>query len=376
MDDLWMWALRGVITVVFAFLVPLAILAGRFAVKRERQGYLLNLLHTLQEATGTDVALIPPFEHALHKYDLTAREPKQSLMGEFLYFSSTALIFALIAWAGFALTLLLATTAHGEGGVWTGTDLFLLSGFTGKPRPDYAILSCGVVILAFLGSYIWSIKYLIGRIGNFDLSPVSFLRVTTKIIMACVVALTIRHVSSIDGTIDGALGPVPEALILAVAFLIGMFPDAGVNYLIERVPFLRVKRFDKQAADTLRQLPVEIIDGITTEVSFRLAEREILDVQNLATENPILLCAETPYTPLECLDWIAQAQLVLEVGPCPHKKLRDLGIRTIFALEEAAGSGELEQLVLATLYPEAAPHLARTAPEKRAGEHPRTAAAP
>ena len=165
--------------------------------------------------------------------------------------------------------------------------------------------------------------------------------------------------------------------ILAVAFLIGMFPDAGVNYLIERAPFLRVKRFDKQAADTLRQLPVEIIDGITTEVSFRLGEREFLDVQNLATENPILLCAETPYTPLERLDWIAQAQLVLEVGPCPYKKLRDLGIRTIFALEEAAGSGELSSS-FATLYPDAAPRPAspRTAPEGRAGEHPRPAAAP
>lgn len=360
---------RGTITLAFAFLVPLAILAGRFAVKRERQGYLLNLLHTLEEATGANVALIPPFEHALHKYDLAPRKSdparrtaKHSFLSDFLYFSSTALIFALIAWAGFALSLLLATAGHDESGVWTGSDLVLLSGFTARVNPAYARLSCGVVIFAFLGSYIWSINYLIGRIGNFDLSPVSFLRVTAKIVMACVVALVIRHISGIDGTGEGALGPAPEALILTIAFLTGMFPDAGINYLIDKVPTLYVKRFEKEAADTLRQLPVEIIDGITSQVAFRLAEREILDIQNLATENPILLCAETPYTPLECLDWIAQAQLVLEVGPCPYKKLRDLGVRTMLALEEAAGSGELEQLVLATLYPNAAPRPASLGP--------------
>ena len=103
--------LNYTITMVFAFLVPLAILAGRFAVKRQRQNYLLDLLRTFQEATGADVQLIPPFEYALHKYDLTGEPPRRPFLAEFAYFSSTALIFALISWAGFAFVLLFATTS-------------------------------------------------------------------------------------------------------------------------------------------------------------------------------------------------------------------------------------------------------------------------
>ncbi len=97
-------------------------------------------------------------------------------------------------------------------------------------------------------------------------------------------------------------------------------------------------------------VPVELIDGIDSHVSFRLAEREIADIQNLATENPILLSAETPYPLLEVLDWIAQAQLALEVGPKKYRQLRDLGVRTINALEVTATDPQLRAAILLILY--------------------------
>jgi hypothetical protein len=62
--------LTNTVTAVFAVLVPSAILFGRFAVKRQRQRFLKDLLVTLQDATGTDISLVPSFEYALQKQGL------------------------------------------------------------------------------------------------------------------------------------------------------------------------------------------------------------------------------------------------------------------------------------------------------------------
>jgi hypothetical protein len=62
------------------------------------------------------------------------------------------------------------------------------------------------------------------------------------------------------------------------------------------------------------------------------------------------LCAETPYTPLEVLDWVSQAQLAMELGPQTYKQLRDVGIRNIFALEKAADNQELTNFVIDIIY--------------------------
>ena len=132
--------------------------------------------------------------------------------------------------------------------------------------------------------------------------------------------------------------------------MIGFFPNAGFDYLIQKLPHLRVKRLDPDAANVFRAMPVDMIDGVDSQVAFRLAEREIVDVENLATENPILLCTETPYSLLQVVDWIAQAQLALEVGPKAYRKLRELGLRTIFALESSQGDPQIEAVTRKALY--------------------------
>ena len=57
--------------VVFSIMVPLAIVAGRYAVRSQRQHTLNDLRRTLENTTGRDAAFIPSFEFALQKYDLT-----------------------------------------------------------------------------------------------------------------------------------------------------------------------------------------------------------------------------------------------------------------------------------------------------------------
>jgi hypothetical protein len=99
-----------------------------------------------------------------------------------------------------------------------------------------------------------------------------------------------------------------------------------------------------------RSFPLDLIDGIDPSIKFRLNQFEIVDVQNLATTNPIVLYVETPYELLEIFDWIAQAQLLIELGPVDYLNARERGIRDIIGFlklgRDKAGLSVLQPLLL------------------------------
>ena len=333
-----------VASVVFGYLVPLSILLGRYAVRRNRQIALENLRRTFSHTSGRDASLIASFEHALQKYDLDKPASKGFPFQEVLFYLSTAFIFMSTSAIGMVLLI-----GHANPGT-PDKFRFMLSGIQTVPvdalqKQNYELETGAVIAFAFLGAYIWSIQYLIRRIANFDLSPMSFLRVTGQVILACATATVLRHTLPISRIPSGW-----QQTVLLAAFIVGFFPNAGLDYLIQKLPQLRVKRLDPDAPKAFRAMPVDMIDGIDSQVSFRLAEQEIVDIENLATQNPILLCTETPYSLLQVIDWIAQAQLVLEVGPKAYCRLRDLGLRTVFALENIQGDPQLEATALKVLY--------------------------
>ena len=180
----------------------------------------------------------------------------------------------------------------------------------------------------FVGAYIWSINYLILRIANFDLSPLSFLRTSAHILLTVFVAWALRQVVAAPEVGE----KLAVAALLGIAFLSGLYPSLGVNVLIERLPiWLRIKREVPEGKDIGRSLPLDLIDGIDPTIKFRLNELDISDVQNLATTNPIELYVELPYGLVEIIDWIAQAQLLTELGPKPFLEARTKGIRDMSA---------------------------------------------
>jgi hypothetical protein len=304
------------------------------------------------------VAPLPSFDAARIKYELSPstderrnrsgeRDSSNELAphGSMWSFALPAIIYSGLTALGFISAFFLASEVE----FWTRPN-FILSGMfkvsetlVSSELTAYQWNSGAAIAAGFIGAYLFTLQYLVGRVRNYELSPTSFLVAAVNILEGSFIVAVARHLTAHSQSYG-------EFTI--IAFLLGYFPTFGITWIIERMRVQNLKQVAPAAYKRRFVLPTDMIDGVDMQTKFRLMEAGVQDVQNLATANPVLLYVETPYSLLTILDWIAQAQLIVALGGDAAADLRQIGVRTIFDVSGMEAQHLTRQMVLKKVWPD------------------------
>ena len=246
--------------------VPFGIFVGRNNIRAFRREIVRDLerLFSFARLPNGAPLIIPSFELVKYKYDPESnpdRDPRDNPHSVIYYLLPVSIYIVLTA-LGFRMAFM--------------PDVKPLPNYFAFPIsvPDDLALEArpflGALSYTFIGAYIWTIQYLIRRISNFDLAPISFFQSVGHILLAAFTMAAIWQ-----SRILAEIGPHP---LIVIAFLVGFFPTLCIDAVIAKFPWLRLRRVSPESRALQEEFPLDMIIGIDAFMKLRLAEFEIEDV--------------------------------------------------------------------------------------------------
>ncbi|MFO1039458.1 MAG: hypothetical protein U1E45_21645 [Geminicoccaceae bacterium] len=183
----------------------------------------------------------------------------------------------------------------------------------------YQLNALNWMMTAFLGGYIWSIGYLLWRMGQRDVTGHAYNTISVRMLVAGLLAVVLFHIFRNWTGIEG--------YVLLLPLAAGLTPQWVMIWLLRWIQ-QKLQSADEKETD----LSPKLIEGIDEMVRARLSEAGVDDAQGLASANPLRLAIQTPFTFSSVLDWTGQALLLVYAKPDKFRDLSERGVRTAYEL--------------------------------------------
>jgi hypothetical protein len=311
----WSVIIPGLVVLVFILILPLTALTYFVFLRRNQQLEKFRILSILE---------VDNHYRQIHGFDAVPSTELGRRSHRIVYKRTVEELIFLTLSVGYAMAI-------------TGLGLSLLVmgdkiGFSELPHitiGEYQFPQNGsrmVLGMAFLGSYIWGLKFLFHRYAQNDILPIVYLSFGFRMMFASLIALVMFNAS--DALLGGdSKGTIPLNIWPTLAFTIGMFPQRGLYWLSSKISFL-----SSDSHPSTREAPLDMIEGLSNNNVLRLDELGVESCYDLANLDFIPLVLKTPYSARQIIDWILQAKLCSYFG-ASVMDLRKLGIRHITQLE-------------------------------------------
>lgn len=338
---------------VFAAIVPLAVIASHLDVGNRRRKLLRDLMESLPR-----LASLPFTELAAHKYDIY-RTAGRDRSGRFRFDSGPEVIavvlFVGLSGAFFGVTALLA----GNPEILKELNVFLAGFGKGQSDAAYQAAAAKFYSIVFVVSYGYSVFVLLRSAADNALTSIHFIRQALQIVISVFLAYVLwpAIAAGLWPLIELSSNPSPAtewtavaipagatALLTAAAILVGLHRGVWEAMIESWRWTMNAVRSMARTPDVVEppEMPaLSTLAGVDRSVEGLLGSRDVRDVLALATANPVQLFVETRLGLYQIIDMIGQAQLLNAVGDRRFRLLRDIGIRTIVDLASVPPSGHV-----------------------------------
>jgi len=208
-----------------------------------------------------------------------------------------------------------------ERGWWSGILEEIINIFGNNSAFPKPIIAARMLYWGWSGAWIYSVHLIYRRVATYDLTPSVFIYSANRFLLAFVVG---SIVGTFFGTYSNAAGMSFDMNLTTtsmVLFFIGFFPEQGITWITTTA-----KKALKQRGRSSKEILLSEIEGLSIWHQGRLAQKNIDNVQNLATTDLPNLVASTAFTAGQAVDWVDQAILLRYTNNRQMKDLEKAGI--------------------------------------------------